>query len=389
MDGDVQPQSVSPPASDASERLKKSDDATPSTMSFLGLPAEIRNMVYHYPFPEGRSAVQLLKRNTGTGYIAMSDRLGLMATCRQIYKEASSVLKHRRRFLVVKPKTLKRLLQDLFWEELDDEEELSRNHILQHIIPSEGIKFKYDLDNQSLDRNAPGLMYTDQWLRDMCIMDYAGGCISAEMKATTVKSDFQGFQTLQKWIKDGHADPISDGEPPYFKTRIILEFHISDRARPEDARFDGTALLRATRRLHKPKTALQVDVKDGGRWESSSGTVDDIHARVLLFMWKLIEDLPKRRTGPCPAIWVDDLLWPREAGFIDEDGKIHIVSNKWTSRHGPVDIPDDVEYVVDVLLYMWGQGDSEPEDGPEETDFDKDSLLGVATELALRMAHGF
>ena len=44
-----------------------------SAISFLDPPAEIRNLIYHHLFPEGRSALQLLKRSVGKGYIQMYD----------------------------------------------------------------------------------------------------------------------------------------------------------------------------------------------------------------------------------------------------------------------------------------------------------------------------
>jgi hypothetical protein len=87
-----------------------SDDIHRTNPSSLKLPAEIRNMIYTWLFPQGRSAVQLLARHRG-GYIAMGDCLGLLTTCRQVYHEVSSLLRSERRFVVIQPKTL-----DVFFE---------------------------------------------------------------------------------------------------------------------------------------------------------------------------------------------------------------------------------------------------------------------------------
>ncbi|KAF3038614.1 hypothetical protein E8E12_001850 [Didymella heteroderae] len=126
-------------------------DMAQATVSFLVLPAEVRHMIYHYLFPEGRSAVQLLKRNAGKGYISMSDRLGMIATCRQIYREATGVLQEQNRLAIVKPETFRQLVQKL-WIEIyydSDDDECFDYHILQHLIPLQGIHLHYDLDNRT------------------------------------------------------------------------------------------------------------------------------------------------------------------------------------------------------------------------------------------------
>ncbi|KAF1930494.1 uncharacterized protein M421DRAFT_3549 [Didymella exigua CBS 183.55] len=388
-------QHVSPLASNASALSTTATEKAQSAISFLDLPAEIRNMIYYHLFPEGRSAVQLLKRCKGTGFISMSDRLGIMATCSQIYEEAKSVLRSQHRLIIVMPKTLEGLLQSVWMEDEvyydADDIDFFPNFILQHVIAPEGIRLDYDLDNRTLIRNTPGLLYTNQWLRNVCISDPAGAQISATLRTTTAKSTFQDFETLESWIKDGHANSTSWNEPVNFHTTIFLAFDISVHTGSEEVRLDATAFLRATRRIFNPYI-VQVEVGVSGNWEVGPSPVTDIERRVLLFMWKIIQCHPERRTEPCPIIWVDEMLLPREAEFDGKNSEVRVVTDRGLLEHeAPMDLVTGSNHAVDVLVHLGDpdySGSEEPTDFNAtllEVDFDAGSLLGVAADLARRI----
>jgi hypothetical protein len=400
IDFDTQLQRIPTPASNASAPAVTATNMAQSAISFLDLPAEVRNMIYYYLFPEGRSAVQLLKRNVCKGYIDMSDRLGIVATCRQIYKETTGVLQEQGRLVISQPKTLKELIQELWIDDGvcydSDDGELFDHHILQHVVPLEGIRVDYDLDRRVLLSNAPALMYTNQWLRDMCISTPGGARITALCRATSAKSSFNEFQALQTWIKDGHANPTRWDGPCDFKTKIILAFDISVHIPPADIEFDATAFVRATRRFQRPHL-VQVEVISWARCAMRSETVVDIQTRVLLFMWNLIRKHPETRQDPCPTIWFNGMLQPLKAEFVDKKGGVRIVTDKWMSGHeGRAGLSTEASRVVEVLRRLgdpdYSGSEDEYEDEEEDMDvdtyslvgmdFDQGSLLGVAADLA-------
>ncbi|KAL1651095.1 hypothetical protein SLS61_005613 [Didymella pomorum] len=367
-----------------------------SAIAFLDLPAEIRNTIYHHLFPEGRSAVQLLKRNGGKGYIQMTDRLGVLSTCSQIYKETTSVLLAPGRLVVVQPKTFQELIRKLWMDGEEDEiyydsdeVESFDNYILQYMIPEGGIRLNYDLDSHRLVRKAPTLMYTEHWLREMCIMNPAGAHITALMRTISAKSAFGNFHPLQAWINDGHANPTRWGEGVDFRSEIILAFDSSAWSL-SDVGIDATAFLRATRRLQKPDM-VYVKVKSWAscRWAMQPWTVSDIQARVLLFMWHLIQDYPDARKGLCPTIWLDGTLWPVKAEF--NDTEVRTVEDRWMPQYHGHTASAHAARVVEILRRMGDPGNSGPEDESDsegdvdfvfDMDFDQASLLGIAADLA-------
>lgn len=125
-----------------------SNDISRANPSFLELPAEIRNMIYTWLFPAGNSAVQLLARYNG-GYIDMGDCLGLLATCRQVYHELSSLLRSERRFVVVQPKTIVDVLHPI-----SKHPELSRR-VMDHVCHDCVFEIRYDLDKRTKEKNGP------------------------------------------------------------------------------------------------------------------------------------------------------------------------------------------------------------------------------------------
>ena len=168
-----------------------------------------------------------------------------------------SVLHEPNRFAIVQPKTFQELIQKLWMDGEEDEiyydsDEVESfvKHILQYLLPEEGIHLKYDLDKHRLVRKAPTLMYTEHWLREMCIMNPAGAQITALMRTASARSAFGDFQTLQAWINDGHANPTRWDEGVDFKNGIILAFDSSVWG-PSDVEIDVTVFLHATRRLQK------------------------------------------------------------------------------------------------------------------------------------------
>lgn len=366
-----------------------------SAISFLDIPAEVRNMIYHHLFPEGRSSVQLLERNGNRGYIQMTDRLGVLSTCRQIYEEAKSVLHEPHRFTVVQPKTLQQLIQQLWMDGKDDqvyydsdEGEAHDNHILQYLFPEGGICLDYDLDNRRLVKNLPALMYTERWLRDMCILNPAGARITALPRTISARSAFGDFQTLQAWVKDEHANPTRWEESFDFKTKIILAFD-SSAWRHSDLEIDATALLCATRGLRKPGL-VRIEVKTWASWEIPPCTVGGLQARVLLFMWHLIRNYPETRRSLCPTIWLNGELWPVKADF--NDNKLRTICDSWMSPYNDrTALAGTVEHVAEILRRMGDPDNSGAEiDSNSETDmdfvfdmdFDMASLFGVAADLA-------
>lgn len=367
MDTDTQPVRASTPAT-SSEQLSTTPPSVIGTgTSLLDLPAEIRNMIYHHLFPAGRSAVQLLRRHKGKSFIAMSDRLGIVATCRQIYNEATSVLHEQHRLVVLEPKTLTTLIQKLRAEDNPrNKHKGPPGLILQHIIPKEGVSFDYDLDDQTLVREAPAIMYTERWLREDCYLSPAGIRITANMTTTSGKSSFQEFEALQTWIEDGNADPLVLRWLPDLNIKFNLTFVSSISVSPADIQLDATAFLRATRGLH---TANRIQVKIVPVPEEHYSSVNDIRMRVLVFMWNLIQNHAETGSALCPTIWVNGLLWPLNAEFIDTDGAVSVVSDKWMSgSEAQANLDAQALHAVRALEHMGGP-------------FDQDSLLEAAVDL--------
>lgn len=292
--------------------------------SFLDLPAEIRNMVYCCVFPEGKAAVQLLARHSGKGYIAMSDRLQFLYTCRQIYEEATSLLQAARRFKVVQPRSLWAII-DRSW--VDDESCYSADsYLLRLLIPKEGFFFEFDMDRRTVKTNIPALLHINTNIRETCIASVSQFRFHAETNMSKTEPGSDSFYTLQRWLREGptYLFPLRDVWCNV-EIAVILEFKRRDFRRLEDVRFELNGLSDAIVRqspIRHPLTAdLVVQLEHCGTPISAQNKlIVDVLMDALLFLRLVATEHPELRVEPFPKILIDGRFRVREVHFCLADG---------------------------------------------------------------------
>ena len=319
----------SPPANSNAQPVGP-QRATCFNKSLLDLPAEIRNLIYHFLFPEGQSAVRLLARHTGTGYIQMSDRLGILTTCRQVYDETSSFLKCRNRFEVEQPEDIHGLFCTLI--ESEDEDGVCRNRLLDHILPPEGLQFNYNLDNRTSTNNIPALLKIDGWWRGTGMISARNPTVTAKMSTRDKVTTFENFRLLRQWQDHGLMEPLPRTEFCNWKKQIILVFEMSEATDLADVRFLAESFMNATSEGKYKISPIQADVvlhvRYAGSVKVNKVQLCDIHAEILHFLRQSIIRYPILKYRPLPRLWLDGQFHVRDIDFLRVDGIVERFANQ-------------------------------------------------------------
>lgn len=357
--------------------------------SFLDLPPEIRNMIYCCVFPKGEAAVELLARHSGKGYIAMSDRLHLLYTCRQIYEETTSLLQAARRFKVVQPRSLRYLIGGCLC--------VTRcyhnyaNDILRHIIPQEGLFFDYDMDRGTVNKNFPALFYVNQCFRDRCLNRAPHLRFSAHTSTSSTDPISASFGSLRSWLKHGPVDLFSyKDDHPSIETSVILNFRMNAMTRLEDVRFEmnsfSDAIVRDYHFRDELNADLMVRIESPGRPVAfKKKHIVEVLMDSLLYMRKVIIEHPELGDERCPKILIDGQFRVREARFSFRNGNTLELTNEesfWEIRHNA--LKDKWE---DMILAGLEIDESYPEPKPEpnpET-INNETFEGGILELQKRL----
>lgn len=299
--------------------------------SFLDLPAEIRNMIYCCVFPEGKAAVQLLARHSGKGYIAMSDRLHLLYTCRQIYDEATSLLQAARRFKVVQPRSLWTII-DRSW--IGRESCYSADsYLLRLLIPKEGFFFEFDMDRRAVKTNIPALLHINTDIRETCIASVSQFRFHAETNMSKTDPGPDSFDTLQRWLREGpnYLFPLRDVWCNV-EIAVILKFKRRDFRRLEGIRFElnglSDAIVRQSPIRHSLTADLVVQLEHCGTPISAHNKlIVDVLMDALLFLRSVAIEHPELRAEPFPKILMDGRFRVREVHFCLADGTMLELKN--------------------------------------------------------------
>ncbi|KAF2993580.1 hypothetical protein E8E13_000236 [Curvularia kusanoi] len=281
------------------QQLARSDGAG---MSFLELPAEIRNMIYSYVFPEG--AALLLARHSGRGYIAMSDRLELLYTCRQIFEEATSMLKASRRFTIVQPKTLEYLM--------DQNCEmpcycLERQGIFEQILARDALCYEYDMDRDTVRKNMPALLYVSTTLQDFILTFIRRIKVIAVASTATTRSSFTSFNALRDWLTRVPNCLFTHEFDDPFEISIILRFRSEVKYTPlKDIRFEINGLPDAmwseSCNGHLLYATSKVLVEQTRGVTSNTQLLVDVLAELVFFMQSAVRQHPELKGKRCPKI---------------------------------------------------------------------------------------
>ena len=375
-----------------------------SSMSFLDLPPEIRNMIYCCVFPKGQSAVQLLARHSGKGYIAMSDRLQLLYTCRQIYEEATGLLQSSRRFKVVQPRSLWDLINKCRYPtgncccRCDDLE----NGILDQILPQEGIFVDYDLDRGTVRGNIPSLLHTNWSFRCLCVRSASLIRFTAQTNISTTEPVSDSFGALQNWLRQLPSYLLSlIGDPTRTEMSVILNFTMNTITQFEDIRFEmnslSDAIVRQPPVMENGQIAdLMVRIENPGRSVSSAKKqIVDVLMESLMFMQKVRTEHPKLRYERCPKILIDGRFRVREAQFCLKDGSMLEITNEesfWEFGESDGWEDDDFEVKWDDMISAGLMDDFDPRKSWPSPKFEtiNNETLGEGTvELAKRVIDCF
>lgn len=283
--------------------------------SFFDLPPEIRNEVYNWLFPTGRSAAQLLARRNG-GYIPMSDRFDILATCRQVYEEASSLLRGQHRFAIVRPKTLFDVMEANF-EDVEAK-------IIEYVTPDCVINVNYDLDHHIMSSDPVSVLQVSRELRERNAYH-----LTIQITATIAAAG--DLRKLRQWTQSGRwqISPVAGLALGQF-ARIVLLFSRPSRDSIAGSHFDVAELLWATRELpwHANVEAVVADEEE----TTLRANKDLLHicAILLLFIHTLISQ--SSNGSICPKIWMNEELEVVYADVQREDGSIERVPNKYAYR---------------------------------------------------------
>ena len=355
------------------------DSAAPShgiqraSPSFLGLPGEIRNMVYTWLFPMGRSAVQLLARHRG-GYIDMGECLGLLTTCRQVYDEASSLLRTERRFVVVQPNTIIDMLDPY---RAGGSHEVSRR-IWNYVCPH-GVQLRYDIDKRTTEKIGPPLSDICKRLRKLCLL-------LTYMKVTvSVSYPFHGLEEWAQSVSGYLGAAKSNGQNCI---TVILLLPQTDSNGKKEFYLPAVRLVRATKDLGA-RTTLRVVTANTDENKANVEESTDLGSfgqNLLLFIRDLLEMSPDPFNEPIPRIWIHkDYLEVSHAEIEAEDGRVVRVPYE-LGKSAVEDAADDL--VMFFLGYHGSNTGDEDAAAPElarysaDTIYAEDTLINLAQEVA-------
>ena len=369
---DLQPGSTSVP-----ELSLEGNSAAPSHgiqragPSFLDLPAEIRNIIYTWLFPTGRSAVQLLARHRG-GYIDMGECLGLLTTCRQVYDEVSSLLRTEHRFVVVQPKTI---VDMLYHYHAEGSREISRR-IMNYICPHD-VQLHYDIDKRTTEKSGPPLFDVCKKLRKLCnFLIY--------MKVTVSVS--YPFRGLEEWARSVY-DYIEETRSSCLQITLTLRLPKTDSNGNAAFYLPAARIFRAIKDLIPWRIFKVVAADEDEANVKASIDLTTICHNLIVLVYHLLKLSPDPFHQPTPPIWIDTDLRVSHAEIECEDGRIMHVpySREYTS--------DEVHEKASHLIEFFNGtpfSNTEAEDAatPElagytpHSIYAKDTLITLAQEVA-------
>lgn len=322
-------------------RRQKSDPP-----SFLDLPAEIRNYIYAYVFPDGGSAVQMVKRNRSKSYMALSNRLGLISTNRQLHQETTSFLcSNKARLRIKESITIHDLLKD-------HHREIGKR-ILKHVSPIGGVYTIY-LDSAESDKVLPRILHVDQTLRSW-------GLDCLELKITVHVHDMEDFASLQSWACQTHSVPQ------------WIQFGAPDIVFQSPKRFQAAQFLLATNNLHRVCLYTQEAADAEPRFRKSLFALQE---EVLLFLDYLLKEFPGPSFKSNLIVWIDERLNVSEAEFLLEDGGVASITTKVTTFQSRDSFARVSESSLRGMFKEWRL---------EHVEKRRDRLLGFAAQLMSEM----
>lgn len=318
--------------------------------------------------------------------VTMTDRLGILCTCRQIFEEATSLIRGLHRFTIKQPRSLKEVFDSTMDYSYD--REFEQDLIFPLILPHGGITLDFDLESHTLTRNTPALLYVDHWFRTWCMISCWGSTsLTVEMKSHDTESTFDNFTKLVTWLSQGYLFPLPrERDPEYGMTTIIMNFQMSKPTGLEKVRFGANSFLEAIRSSPFKRYALDTRVEVRVECSDSSTTngtsLLDILAELLAFMNDMMVRHLELESSCCPRMWFDGLFRVRKAEFHQQGASSYALTSTkrlWRLSNEDPWYKREILHILDSEHLYPGQVTWFSD---ESTDIDKGTLLGSAIELA-------
>lgn len=284
-----------------------------SSASFLSLPPEIRNAIFKWLYPSGRSALQLLTRHRG-GYIVMTDRLGLLTTCRQVYTDVSSLLRCQQRFEVVQATTVceAMYMTDNTW----------RASLMNYIAPDGMITAHFNLDHHVHSVNIASMFHASSGFRQFG-RTYGRGTI---IVSASIVDD---FEPLERWVQSQLKDFSSAFDRWRWRTHLELSFQSQDEGEneSEDTFFQAEHFIQATEDLYADTTLSPGPL---GVLNDENMTLRFFRLRLLCFIDHLLTE-HAHQLDLFPRIWVNSDYEVVRADFEAEARVVVSIPNEHAS----------------------------------------------------------
>lgn len=281
----------------------------PSSPSLLDLPAELRNRVYHYLFPEGRSAVEPLRHGHKNGLTSFSDRLGLLATNYQLYRETTSFLRvpgtHRYR---IKPAVN---MVDLVTRRKN---RLIGERIMNLVYPeneNETTIGTFDLVKGTSHVVIPPVLHNNRLLRYWALQ-------RLKFRYTVISANFTSIDSWDTRMRQSVPASLSS-----VATSIFLQHPVG---------FNAAEFLWATDGILRAELCVEAKDNTGVMIRKSCFT---LRQELLDFLESLVEKHPDRLTGHVLTVSIDENLNVVRADFQSQHGIIRTEHNDMTKLNDP------------------------------------------------------
>jgi len=244
----------------------------------------------------------------------MTDRLGLLATCRQVYTEVSSLLRCQQRFEVVQAMTVCDVMDTVDSTWLDS--------LMRYVAPDGLITAHFELDRQVHSVNITPVFHASSRFRQFG-RTYGRGTI---VVSASIVDD---FEPLERWVQSQLKDLSSAFGRWRWRTHLELSFDSQGEGdnESEDTLFQAEHFIQATEDLYADTTLSPGPL---GVLNGENMTLRFFRLRLLCFIDYLLTE-HEHQLDLFPRIWVNSDYEVVRADFEAEARVVVSIPNKHAS----------------------------------------------------------